>query len=65
MRKMFGIILFTAALAGCGPTVKVEPIEVTVKPIHVTVDINIKVDRQLEKFFDFEDDSTGAKEGNK
>ncbi len=30
--------------AGCA-TVKVEPIEV--KPIHVTVDVNVKVDREV------------------
>jgi hypothetical protein len=33
--------------------VQVDPIEV--KPIHVTVDINLKVDRELEDFFDFEE----------
>jgi len=33
-------------------TVKLEPIEI--KPIHITMDINIKVDRQLDSFFDFE-----------
>ena len=31
-------------LAGCA-TVKVEPIEV--KPIHITVDVNVKVDREV------------------
>lgn len=36
------------ALAGCA-TVKVEPIEV--KPIHITVDVNVKVDRALDDFF--------------
>jgi hypothetical protein len=29
-----------------------EPIEV--KPIHVTVDVNVKVQRELQEFFDFE-----------
>ncbi|MFA7235925.1 MAG: hypothetical protein WC058_03590 [Phycisphaeraceae bacterium] len=43
---------------GCQPTVKVEPIEV--KPIHVTVDVNIKVDKELDKFFDFEDELAPA-----
>ncbi len=32
--------------------VKAEPIEV--KPIHITVDVNLRVDKQLEDFFDFE-----------
>jgi hypothetical protein len=35
-------------------TITVEPIEV--KPIHMTMDINLKVQRELEKFFDFEDE---------
>ncbi len=33
-------------------TVKLEPIEI--KPIHITMDITIKVDKQLNDFFDFE-----------
>jgi hypothetical protein len=33
-------------------TIKFEPIEI--KPIHATIDINLKVDRQLDQFFDFE-----------
>lgn len=42
---------FSAALfvfAGCA-TVKVEPIEV--KPIHITVDVNVKVEKALDDFF--------------
>ena len=34
--------------AGC-LNVKTQPIEV--KPIHVTVDVNVKVDRALDDFF--------------
>ncbi len=29
--------------------VKVEPVEV--KPIHITIDVNVKVDRALDDFF--------------
>jgi len=42
-----------AACAGCA-RIRVEPVQVDVKPIHVTVDVNIKVqkvDRALEDFF--------------
>jgi hypothetical protein len=39
-------------LGGCQPTVTVNPIEV--KPIYMTLDINLKVDRELDNFFDFE-----------
>jgi hypothetical protein len=34
--------------SGC-LTVKTEPIEV--KPIHITLDVNVKVDRALDDFF--------------
>lgn len=37
-----------ALLAGC-VSVRTEPIEV--KPIHITVDVNVKVERALEDFF--------------
>jgi hypothetical protein len=42
----------TAALAGCGPTVQVAPI--TIQPITITVDINIKIDKELDNFFAFQ-----------
>ncbi len=55
-------LLIGAALAAIGAglgactehKVRVEPIEV--KPIHVTMDINLKVDRRLDDFFAFEDE---------
>jgi hypothetical protein len=50
-------VAFAAMLAGCSHTITVEPIEV--KPIHMTMDINLKVQRELEKFFDFEDEVQG------
>ncbi len=37
-----------AALSGC-VNVRTEPIEV--KPIYITVDVNVKVERALEDFF--------------
>ena len=37
------------ALSGC-VHVKTDPIEV--KPIHVTVDVNVKVDKALDDYFD-------------
>ena len=45
------LLLLAAAalgLAGCA-TVTVAPIEV--KPIHITVDVNVKIDRALDDFF--------------
>jgi hypothetical protein len=37
------------AMPACNTTVKVEPIEV--QPIHITMDINIKIDREVDDFF--------------
>ena len=48
------LALVATAGASCGGThkVAVEPVEI--KPIHVTIDINVKIDRELDDFFDFE-----------
>ena len=32
----------------------VKPIEV--KPIHITVDVNVRIDRELDEFFAFEEE---------
>lgn len=57
-----GVWALGLATAACTEhRVKVDPIEV--KPIHVTMDINLKVDRRLDDFFAFEDEidpNTGA-----
>jgi hypothetical protein len=42
------LLVVPLALSGC-LTVKTEPIEV--KPIHITVDVNVKVERALDDFF--------------
>ena len=39
--------------AACSPHVRVDPIEV--KPIHIVHDINIRVDKQLDEFFAFQE----------
>ena len=41
--------------SACTPTVKVEH---KVEPIHLTADINIRVDKQLDEFFAFQDQSS-------
>ena len=56
MKRTFrlGTIWSLGICAACtSHTVKVDPVEV--KPIYVKVDINIKVDRELDRFFDFEE----------
>lgn len=43
-----------ALAAGCiSHSVQSAPIEI--KPIHITMDINLRVQRQLDEFFDFEE----------
>lgn len=42
------LVLLSFALGGC-LSLKTEPIEV--KPIHITVDVNVKVDKALDDFF--------------
>ena len=51
-----GLMLIASA---CGPTLTIKH---EVAPIYLTVDINIKVQKELEEFFDFEktrDDKSG------
>ncbi len=49
MKRLFPFCLpLLAVFAGC-VSVKTEPIEV--KPIHITVDVNVKVDQALNDFF--------------
>lgn len=36
---------------GCSTSHKVEVAPVEVKPIHITIDVNVKVDRELDDFF--------------
>lgn len=50
-------LLWTACVSH---RVEVEPIEV--KPIHLTVDINLKVQRELDQFFDFAAEGAPATE---
>lgn len=47
-RLALAAVLPHLMLAGC-LNIKTEPIEV--KPIHITVDVNVKVDRALDDFF--------------
>ena len=44
--------LFVIAAIGCSTRheVAVEPMEI--KPIHITIDVNIRVDKALDDFFD-------------
>lgn len=50
MRHVFVVFCMTvfAVLLGCKTEHKVE---VEVKPMQITVDVNIRIDRELENFF--------------
>ena len=54
MKKSFCVwwllILLLWLSAGCTQH-KVEVAPVEVKPIHITIDVNVKVDRALDNFF--------------
>ncbi|MEA2061458.1 MAG: YnbE family lipoprotein [Thermodesulfobacteriota bacterium] len=55
MRILWIIILFFLGglyLAGCSTSHEVQMAPVEVKPIHITIDVNVKVDRALDSFFD-------------
>ena len=58
------IALGCFALPGCVPKQTEHKIQadtkhqIEIKPIHITVDVNIKVDKQLDNFFDFQDADT-------
>jgi hypothetical protein len=60
--KLFAALL-PALLWGCSidtrNEVNVKPIEI--KPIHITIDVNVKVDRALDDFFDDVDSAKKAK----
>ena len=59
MRNILPAVGFMLILAGCTQH-KVEIAPVEVKPIHITIDINVKVDKALDDFFG---DVDAAEEG--
>jgi hypothetical protein len=65
MKKQFYLLIpfLLIMIAGCTQhkvetksQVEVAPVEI--KPIHITIDVNIKVDRALDDFFSDIDEST-------
>ena len=50
-RIIFGIVVILALLQSCNMkhVVEVEPVKV--EPVHITIDVNIRVDRALDDFF--------------
>ena len=46
------VSLLMLPLLACQTQHKVEVAPMEVKPIHITIDVNVKVDRALEDFFE-------------
>ncbi len=46
---MMGLMMLISL--GCATKHKVEVAPVEIKPIHITIDVNIRVDRALDDFF--------------
>ncbi len=46
----FAVLVFTTYLGCTQHKIEVAPVEV--KPIHITIDVNVKVDKALDNFFD-------------
>jgi len=46
---LLGMLLFFVQACQTRHEVKVAPVEV--KPIHITIDVNVKIDRALDDFF--------------
>ena len=49
-------VLAPLAAAGCTPHVAIDPIKV--EPIHIMMDVNLKVDHELDEFFSYQKNST-------
>lgn len=43
--------LLLLALAGCSTSHEVDVKPVEIKPIHITIDVNVRVDKALDDFF--------------
>ena len=66
MIKQFLILLGALSLFAASSCTqhKVEVAPVEVKPIHITIDVNVKVDRALNDFFDDIDTAEEQLEGS-
>jgi Skp family chaperone for outer membrane proteins len=54
--------LLLLLIFGCSSSHKVEVAPVEVKPIHITIDVNVRVDRALDDFFSDVDEAPAAPE---
>ncbi len=55
MGKISGIVmaaLFAMSIASCSTQHQVEVKPVEIKPIHITIDVNVRVEKALDDYFD-------------
>ena len=58
---LLAVVVLLAALTACQSRHKVETVhKVEVAPMHITIDINLKVDKALDDFFGDLDAADGA-----
>jgi Skp family chaperone for outer membrane proteins len=50
-KYLIAVALLVLVSYGCATQHKVEMAPVEIKPIHITIDVNIRVDRALDDFF--------------
>ncbi|NLV23523.1 MAG: YnbE family lipoprotein [Deltaproteobacteria bacterium] len=50
-RLAIGVVLLGVVMAGCSTRHAVEVAPVEVKPIHITIDVNVRVQKDLDSFF--------------
>lgn len=53
---LLGMVLILSMCA-CRTSHKIEVAPMEIKPIHITIDVNIKVDKELDDFFSDLDDA--------
>jgi len=49
---MAALFLIFHVLSGCETSHQVEIKPVEIKPIHITIDVNVRVEKALDSFFD-------------
>ena len=54
------IVWFLWGLSSCATRHEIEVKPVEIKPIHITIDVNVKVDRALDDFFGDIDETAKA-----
>lgn len=59
---LLGVVLLSVQACSTQHTVQVAPVEV--KPIHITIDVNIRVDKALDDFFGDIDEDSGEETNN-